>query len=248
MNFANREEVAKFQENLDNYVISRIQTLFSHYSLVVAYDICHIRWNPKIFSALVDLRINSMFVICDLAEINSLWSNIDKIKQNRQSEDDCNVFVDRMKIHHLLSGVTMRYRALWDKLFEFLLMFPFKSNRSKEENEKIIFESGISEGKKKLKKLLHSTPMSHENIILIYNHLNRFDALYRTPEAHSAGGSMSKWTLSNSKMDETPFEEFFLGAWNLWNHVENMLGDMFSEKALSLIQQDVNMNKNSTEK
>lgn len=240
MIFSNREEVIQFQKNLEKYIVSRNQTPICHYELVVAYDICKIRWNPKIFSALVDLRINSSLVICDLADVNRIWHQLDiKNLGERSSERDGSEFVVRMEIHHLLSGVTVRYRALWDKLFDFLLMFKLKGTRTEKENNEIIQKAGITEGKRKLKQVLRTTSMRPENIICIFQHLTRFDSLYRTPEAHSAGGSMSKWTLSDKKMDDTPFPEFLLDAWNLWNQAERMIGQIFGEKALSLLKADL---------
>ena len=239
MHFENREEVIKFQERLESYVRSRNQKPIWHYDLEIAYDICRIRWSARIFSALVDLRINSMLVSCDLAEIHRLWRKIDQNVSNpQQYPDDDSTFAVRMQIHHLLSGIALRYRALWDKLFEFLLMLPFQSPRSNDENKKIIQEAGITKGKKNLRKLLRKTPMNPNTIVQIFHYLQRFDSLYRTPEAHSVGGAMSKWTLSAQKMDDTPFPEFLLDAWNLWNIEEVRLGNMFGEKALSVLQAD----------
>ena len=81
--------------------------------------------------------------------------------------------------------------------------------------------------------------MNPNNIVQIFRYLQRFDQFYRTPEAHSAGGSMSKWTLPAKKMDDTPFPEFLLEAWNLWNNVEIVLGKIFGEKALTLIKAEL---------
>lgn len=135
MHFENREEAIKFQERIDSYVRSREQSPIWHYSLEIAYDICCIRWNAQIFSALVDLRINSMLVSCDLTEVHHHWRKIDqKVSAPQQYLDDDSIFAVRMQIHHLLSGVVLRYRALWDKFFKFLLMFPFQSPRTKEES------------------------------------------------------------------------------------------------------------------
>ena len=137
MHFENREEAMKFQKRLDSYVRSRDQEPIWHFSLETAYDICRIRWNARIFSALVDLRINSMLVSCDLFETRRLWGELDQKVSAPQYHEEDYIFVVHMQIHHLLSGVVLRYRALWDKLFELLLLFPFQSPRSNEENEKM---------------------------------------------------------------------------------------------------------------
>ena len=246
MHFENREKAMKFRERLDSYVRSRDQEPIWHFSLETAYDICRIRWNARVFSALVDVRINSMLVSCDLLETRRLWGELDQKVSALQYYEEDYIFVVRMQIHHLLSGVVLRYRALWDKLFELLLLFPFQSPRSNEENDKIIQEAGITEGKKNLRKLLRRTPMNPSNIITVFKYLQRFDSLFRTPEAHSAGGAMSKWTLPTQKIDDTPFPEFLLGAWNLWNNAEDMLGNMFGEKALTLLKAEQEHAKKTT--
>jgi hypothetical protein len=239
MNFENRAEAALFDERLDDYIRSRHQTPIRHFSLATAFEICQIRWSSQIFSGLVDLQVNAILVITDLTEAHHLWRRLDEEGHLPNAQwANGELFSARMQIHHILSGVAFRYRALWDKFFDLLLTMRFKRKRPLEEAENIIRSAGITEGKKALRRVLRETPMSPENIVMIHRYLTRFDQLYRTPEAHTAGGSMLKWTLPHFKMDGTPLEEFLLDAWNLWNSAERTLGQVFSERALNLLRKD----------
>lgn len=83
--------------------------------------------------------------------------------------------------------------------------------------------------------------MNTDFIIQIFHYLQRFDTEYRTPEAHSAGGKMSKWTLPACSIDESPFEEFLLDAWNYWMDIDVMLGKMFGEEALRLTNAEIKL-------
>src|ERR1700730_7671565 len=116
MNFKERAEAALFDERLDDYVRSRQQTPIRHFSLATAFEICQTRWSPQIFSALLDLQVNATLVITDLTEAHHLWRRLDEEGHSPNAQlANGELFSARMEIHHLLSGVAFRYRALWDK-------------------------------------------------------------------------------------------------------------------------------------
>jgi len=49
---------------------------------------------------------------------------------------------------------------------------------------------------------------------------------------------MRLWTLSDDLLEEAPFGEFLLDAWNLWNRAEILLSNVFSEEGLRVLQQE----------
>jgi len=103
-------------------------------------------------------------------------------------------------------------------------------------SDRIIEELGLTENKKQIRRILRETPMNPNNLKRVYDYLERFDKLYRTPEAHFAGGNMFHWTLSTDKLDASPFPEFLLDAWNLWNQADLLLGNIFSEANLAVLR------------
>lgn len=238
MQLNSREDAEQFDRQLAEYSKSRGQTAVHHFPLATGFEICRLRFGPRVFAALVDLRINSTLVSCDLLQVLDLWQSSDA-EASRDLLVNGNFFLMRMRIHRLLSGATLRYRALWDKFFDLILMLRLKPVRSREESDRIIKKSGMTEHKKQLRKLLRQTPMSADNLLQVYEYLQRFDKRYRTPEAHLAGGNMYRWTLSADRLDASPFQEFLLDAWKLWNDAEVMLGRIFSEESLAALREDL---------
>jgi hypothetical protein len=233
------QEARAFDERLTAYVRFRNQVPVERWTIFAAFELCELRFDRAIFPALVDLKVNTTLVSCDITEAYQTWKDLAATEQaghNALHFDDA--FIQRMRIHDLLSGVAFRYRALWDKFFELILRLGLKPRLTREEADKIIEESGITEGKKNLRRLLRETPMNPQNIIRVHKYLTYFDQHYRTPEAHQMGGRMFRWTMVSASLDDTPLPEFMLNAWNLWNNVESLFELMFSEQALTLARNE----------
>jgi len=216
----NREEVSKFEMVLQSYC-SKYKCELPHISLENAHDFLqHSEHGGRIFSALLDIKLNFIIVLQDMHEAGAIWNNNfskDKIKEV-SILDIKELFIAKMEIHRFNSNFILRYRAVWDKIMGLLILLlsPEKYDSFCKSKSK----------KKSFKKItLESKSLSEEFITNILKSLENFDNKFRTAEAHGTG-SLRKWSFNMDEMSESPLLEL-LGYWNLLNDTIHTIGKLF---------------------
>jgi hypothetical protein len=130
-----------------------------------------------------------------------------------------------MDIHQASSSYILRYRSLWDKIMGFLVLFfvpedydDFVSARSRKKAFRKIVENDqfIAE---KMNTILN------QPYIKVLDEIERFDGIYRTPEAHGTG-ALRKWSLSMQSMIDNPSGDL-IGYWNIINQIIANIGNLF---------------------
>jgi hypothetical protein len=217
-----REEVARFEELLDSYVVARAQFSLKHISLTDAYDNLQGDLNGgRIFSALLDIQINFLLLYLDSNSVGATWNGyFSKGKFEGGSVLDSQAkFFGKMDIHRFNTAYVLRYRALWDKLMGLIVLM-------KAPNDYELF-IGAKSRKKTFAKLAEKYKFAKPEFIAKLNDLlSRFDNTFRTSEAHGTG-VLRKYSFTMESMAENPQIEL-IDFWNAMNGFLAEFGKQFS--------------------
>lgn len=222
----NRGEVERFEALLGEYSQARTQMALSHISLVKAWDQLHQREDGgRVFTALLDLSLTLHLIEFDISNIGGTWNGLfSKGKLEGGSIlDSQRKFFGKMDIHRFATSFVLRYRAIWDKLMGFFILYfaPSEYDRFCK-----------SDSKKKAFRNIASTisALPSEFVTTILNRIEEFDNNFRTAEAHGTG-VVRKWALTMEGMEGNPFIEL-IGYWNILNAVCHVVGKLFEPTEL----------------
>ena len=220
----NREEVQAFEKLLNEYVRQQAQFELSHISLIDVYDILQPREDGgKVFTAILDITINFMLLYCDSHKVGATWNQLfSKGKLEGGSVlDSQEKFSGKMEIHRFNSSFVLRYRALWDKLMGFFVLY-----YSPEQYDKFCKSKSR---KKCFRTLSKDIPqLSDEFVQIVEGLLTKFDNKFRTPEAHGTG-TLRKYSFTMESMAENPQIEL-IGFWNAMNVIILDIGQAFKSE------------------
>lgn len=219
-----REEVARFEELLDSYVVARAQFPLKHISLIDAYDGLQNDTNGgRIFSALLDIHINFLLLYLDSNSVGATWNGYfsrGKLEGGTVLDSQAKFF-GKMDIHRFNTAYVLRYRALWDKLMGLIVLMHAPND----------YESFIKakSRKKTFAKLADKHKFAKPEFIeKLNNLLSRFDNTFRTSEAHGTG-VLRKYSFTMESMAENPQIEL-IDFWNAMNGFLAEFGKQFSNR------------------
>ncbi|MBW8865388.1 MAG: hypothetical protein JF609_10820 [Verrucomicrobia bacterium] len=209
-----KKEVEQFSQLLQSYFQSQTKLTSGHISLVKAFEL--FQKNPqggRLFSALLDLEINLNLLFVELSQFGGEWNqhHTSKVFEGGGSIlDSKERFFSKMKSHQHSSSYILRYRAIWDKLMGFLILFYLPENYDEFRRSK--------SRKRKFVQLAKKSPFLGDELA---DHVSKliedFDHRFRTPEAHGTG-SLRKWSLSIENPAATPQSELIV-CWNALNNI-----------------------------
>jgi len=214
--FKNREEVQLFEEYLESYVLKLTNRSLDSYCLplLTVYDQIQQRENMnQIFSALIDLKLSFLLVLCDSHMItgyqNSSSSSLNsEISSVLYSET---TFFEKMQLHRYSTSYVLRYRALWDKIMGFLILI-LSPNIS--DYQRFIDAKSKKKAFKKIALNIQQIPQELAQQIEVF--LTNFDDMFRTAEAHGAG-VLRKYTFLMEPAFTNPQIDLTIGYWNFVN-------------------------------
>jgi hypothetical protein len=216
-----REQVERFAYLLNEYSKSRVQEPPDHISLVRVFDELRKRKDGgRIFTALLDLYINFHFIDEEIKSIAGTHNEqFSKGKLEGGSILDSRAkFFGKMEIHRYATSFVLRYRALWDKLMGFFVLYFAPS-----EYEKFL---NADSRKKKFRQIAANIPelqLDYVNTLLDY--IEKFDNKFRTPEAHGPG-TVRKWSLTMDGLEGSPLLDLLDYSY-LVSHAMRVIGGIF---------------------
>ncbi|MFC4164271.1 hypothetical protein ACFOWU_11420 [Epilithonimonas zeae] len=219
-------DVENFEKNLSSYSKSKTGTDLPYLNLVTAfqkfskYDI----HGKRTFTALMDLKLNFIALLVENFLSGAIWNNQNNIKNDESNNilENPSLFIQRIEIHHLNSNYIVRYRAMWDKIMGFFVLF------DSEEKFKI-FNSSKSR-KKAFKKLADEIDfLDPEYVNNILGHIQSFDDKFRTSEVHRFG-SLRKYSFLENPFDKPEFIELR----DSWNYLLDTLTEI--DKIISAVK------------
>ena len=197
-------QVSSLDQQLSSY-FNKLANRFYFQPLMLteAYEAFKLRENRgSIMSAYFDMKLNYLFVIFDIYKIGAIWNNnFPKGKLEGGSVLDSNEkFEGKMEILRHQSSFILRYRALWDKIMGYLILFyvPDRYDQFDHANSKL----------RSFNKIAMDIPEMSAAVSVIADELNRFNSDFRTPEAHRTG-RIRKWTLTMEPINQNPQIELF---------------------------------------
>ena len=225
----NQEEVEQFDRLLGMYFKSQIGWTPGHISLTKAFDRFQTHPEPgRLFTALLDLHVNLNLLLTELNGFGGIWNKYytTKIFEGGGSIlDSKERFFAKMKAHQHASAYVLRYRAIWDKLMGFLVLFFLPADYEHFRGAKSRRRVFIQLAKK-------SPHLGEEFGKQVGELIETFDRKFRTPEAHDTG-SLRKWSflLENPHLNS---QSELISFWNASNklivHIAQLL-DIEYEKA-----------------
>lgn len=225
----NRNEVILFEQRLDEYVNARAKFPLSHISLTCVYDDLQSREDgERVFISMLDLYVSFLLLLCDVTGIGGIWNeHFSKGKLEGGSILDSNEkFFGKMDIHRFSTSYVLRYRAIWDKVMGFLILFyspkdyeTFTASKSKQRTFRKLSQN-----------IVQITP---EVVQQIGEVLTEFDNTFRTPEAHGTG-ALRKWTWLMESLHENPQVEL-IKFWNVLNGMITQIGKLFKQADAAMI-------------
>lgn len=209
-----RDEAAIFDDLLAKWQSNRKGSTVQFFPLTEVWDA--IQANPdeagRIFSAVLDLKLNLAFLPVDLLEIADVLNR--DLKERQPSHgilQDPAHFMERMDLLRASLDYILRYRAVWDKIMGLVVLLTTPSHYQgfvDAPRRKAKFRSIASETGK--------IPLSFVDEVETL--LTEFDNKYRTAEAHGSG-RMRKWSLVVQLEEYNPNEALL---WS-WNHLNDLL-------------------------
>lgn len=220
-NLGSRDDVVTFEAMLDSYSIQNLQMPLQHISLVEAYDYLQNRPDgSRVFAAVLDLRINLIFVFGDITSMGAIWNQLfSKGKLEGGSVLDSVIkFNGKMGMHRFNTSFVLRYRALWDKVMGLLLLM-----QAPQYYEQFM---RAKSRKKEFIKIAKANNIGQEVFIEeLVDLLTTFDDKFRTSEAHGTG-VLRKYAFLMESMIENPQGEL-IGYWNKLNQFMANYGKIF---------------------
>lgn len=222
-----REDVERFGVLMLQYSEARSQIALNHIPLLKAWDQLHHREDGgRVFTALLDIYLNLHMIHQDLTAVGGTWNaNFSKgFLEGGSVLDSSAKFFGKMDIHRFATAFILRYRAMWDKIMGFLLLqFSPKDYEgfSNSKSKKKAFRTAASR--------INDIP--EEFVAGLLAALEKFDNVFRTPEAHGTG-ALRKWSLTMEGFEGNPMFEL-IGHWNFLNETLLALGGIFNESKSS---------------
>lgn len=217
----NREQVERFERLLAEYSKARAQIALEHIPLAKAFDELHKRPDGgRIFTALLDLYLNFHLIDYDMTTVGGTWNNLfsnGKLEGGSILDTQAKFF-GKMDIHRYASSFVLRYRAVWDKLMGFLILY-----FAPEEYESFANSKSKKKSFRRIAAEIDALPQDYVNKILDF--IEKFDNTFRTPEAHGTG-SVRKWSLTMESFKDNPLIDL-IGYWNIVNHTMLVIGGIF---------------------
>jgi hypothetical protein len=219
-----KSEVESFESLLNEYITDRAQFSPCHISLVSVYESLQAEENGgRVFTAILDITINFMLLWTDAIKVGSIWNQY--FTQGKlvggSVLDSRDKFFGKMDIHRFNSSFVLRYRALWDKLMGFLILYHAP--------EKYDSFCCAKSRKRSFVKLAKGIPeLTDEYIKNVEELISRFDAEFRTPEAHGTG-SLRKYSFTMESIHNNPQIEL-VEFWNAINKEIEKIGMKFNKQ------------------
>lgn len=189
MEFKTSSQVEEFEKSLEKYLRSKGDHPLPYIPLVTVFEISEKRNSFRLFYSALDLKINIFYLSLDLLDYShGPKKGLNKIKPFAPVNDP-EAFAIRADAHRSLSSFIYRYRAIWDKIFGFMILLLAPDEYKNFRNQK-------RSRKRKFLKIMESVPVPNpkalERVLL---DLEDFEKRFRTPEAHDTG-SLRKWTFT----------------------------------------------------
>lgn len=187
----NREEVTSFETMLNKHVETETHLPFRSLNLTRAFDYCMSlkEDGPKLFAALLDLKITIAFLFIDGIKYAPDFNALNRKDRANILEDEA-LFNKKMKMLHHNIDLAIRYRAFYDKFMGVTVML---LNPSKYE----VYNNARS--RKKVFPNLVKGLLDDESISTLIEQVTYLDENYRTPEVHQTG-SMRTWVLTSQDL------------------------------------------------
>lgn len=203
------EDVKKLENLLASYTKNHIGSTLPQIDLLKAFKKLHSYDNhgSRIFSALVDLKMNFTLLLIDNFLSGALWNEQYSIKipDAKNILDYPDLFNKRFEIHRHNANYIPRYRAIWDKVMGILLLI--------ESEEKYNKYNSSKSRKKSFLNLTKDTPFFEKGFVEnILKHIQEFDDTFRTSEIHRFG-SLRKYSFLQNPLDKKEFI-FLRSSWN----------------------------------
>jgi len=217
----NRDDIEKFEERMNEYSDTVPLGLVNHFLLLKAYDFISYREDRnRIIASLVDIKINVAFLSQDLtsigADANELISLAKANNLQPHALDSKDTFIQRINFHRHISNFVTRYRALWDKIMGFFILFFLPC-----EYEHFI---KAKSKKKKFKQVTSSIAFfPNDYVISLDKLLEDFDNKYRTSEIHGTG-TLRKVTFLN----HAHIHSQMINYWSILNDHLHLIGSIFN--------------------
>lgn len=205
-------DIEKFDLMIQKYIESYRQLSFPFISLGSVYKSLE-KWDEKdrLFSMLVDIKINLVLIYLDMCAITGIWNMwFAKGKLEGGSVLECPLrFRYKMDIHNHMSSMVFRYRAIWDKIMNFTVLYYLPDKFP-------AFDKAKSR-KRSFRRIMVAYNEEIYNICFkdLLDEIDKFDSEYRTSEAHGAG-SLRKYTFEMQYPNKDPNLEM-IGYWNYLN-------------------------------
>lgn len=187
----NREEVTSFETMLNKHVETETHLPFRSLNLTRAFDYCMSlkEDGPKLFAALLDLKITIAFLFIDGIKYAPDFNALNRKDRANILKEEA-LFNKKMKMLHHNIDLAIRYRAFYDKFMGVTVML---LNPSKYE----VYNNARS--RKKVFPNLVKGLLDDESISTLIEQVTYLDENYRTPEVHQTG-SMRTWVLTSQDL------------------------------------------------
>ena len=187
----NREEVTSFETMLNKHLATGTHLPFRNRNLTRAFDYCMSlkEDGPKLFAALLDLKITIAFLFIDGIKYAPDFNALNRKDRANILKEEA-LFNKKMKMLHHNIDLAIRYRAFYDKFMGVTVML---LNPSKYE----VYNNARS--RKKVFPNLVKGLLDDESISTLIEQVTYLDENYRTPEVHQTG-SMRTWVLTSQDL------------------------------------------------
>ena len=193
---------------LNKHVETETHLPFHSLNLTRAFDYCMVlkENGPKLFAALLDLKITIAFLFIDGVKYAPDFNALNRKDGINILEDEA-LFNKKMKMLHHNIDLAIRYRAFYDKFMGVTVML-LKPIKYEDYNN--------AKSRKKLFPDLVKGLLDDKSIATLIEQVTYLDDNYRTPEVHQTG-SMRTWVLTSQDL-------FLDKQLNLMNYFHWVLG------------------------
>lgn len=209
MQITTATEAEQFDQGLAAYEIAHAGSALPYFPLRLAFE----KFNPttgdgRRFYSLLDLKINVVLLSNDMWTVGRMWNEAFTTAAERQRNalDDPAVFLAKMSFHEALNSFVLRYRAVWDKVFSFMVLDlapeAYTSFRNQKKGRRRAFLRAVGD---------HPS-LSKPRLEAVLHDLERFESIFRTPEIHDTG-SIRTWSFTITEFSGSP-HELLVGFWN----------------------------------
>ena len=193
---------------LNKHVETETHLPFHSLNLTRAFDYCMVlkENGPKLFAALLDLKITIAFLFIDGVKYAPDFNALNRKDGTNILENEA-LFNKKMKMLHHNIDLAIRYRAFYDKFMGVTVML-LKPIKYEDYNN--------AKSRKKLFPNLVKGLLDDKSITTLIEQVTYLDDNYRTPEVHQTG-SMRTWVLTSQDL-------FLDKQLNLMNYFHWVLG------------------------